>query len=309
MSAGWTLVVYCGLILLASLAGGWLPMLVRLDHRRMQVAISFVAGVILGIGLLHLLPHGVYELAQGRQHAPIDVAVWWLLLGFLLMFFLERFFQFHHHDVPADDASPLAPGHAAHAAHGHAGHGHAATGHGEHSHAHGAHTHNFSWAGAAIGLTLHSTVDGIALAAGVAADQQNQALTWGAGLGTFLAIVLHKPFDSLTIGTLMAASDWSPAWRHFVNGLYALVIPLGVLLFYLGAEHLGSDQHAFLGRALGFAAGAFLCIATSDLLPELQFHSHDRGKLSLALLAGVGLALAIVLFEGANHRHLHSLTN
>jgi zinc and cadmium transporter len=41
--------------------------------------------------------------------------------------------------------------------------------------------------------------------------------------------------------------------------------------------------------ALAFSAGTFLCIALSDLLPELQFHSHDRLKLSVALLAGVVL--------------------
>jgi zinc and cadmium transporter len=41
--------------------------------------------------------------------------------------------------------------------------------------------------------------------------------------------------------------------------------------------------------ALAFSAGTFLCIALSDLLPELQFHSHDRLKLSLALLAGMAL--------------------
>jgi zinc and cadmium transporter len=44
--------------------------------------------------------------------------------------------------------------------------------------------------------------------------------------------------------------------------------------------------------ALAFSAGTFLCIALSDLLPELQFHSHDRFKLSVALLAGVGLMAA-----------------
>ena len=52
-----------------------------------------------------------------------------------------------------------------------------------------------------------------------------------------------------------------------------------------------------LGYALGFCAGTFLCIASSDLLPELQFHSHDRFKLSAALLAGLAVAVIIGLFE------------
>ena len=52
-----------------------------------------------------------------------------------------------------------------------------------------------------------------------------------------------------------------------------------------------------IGAALAFAAGTFVCIATSDLLPELQFHSHDRLKLSLALAAGLGVAILIGLLE------------
>jgi len=48
---------YCALILLASLLGGWLPLMVRLTHTRLQVATSFVAGLMLGVGLLHLVPH------------------------------------------------------------------------------------------------------------------------------------------------------------------------------------------------------------------------------------------------------------
>ena len=43
--------------------------------------------------------------------------------------------------------------------------------------------------------------------------------------------------------------------------------------------------------------GTFLCIALSDLLPELQFHSHDRLKLSVALLVGFALMAATSAIE------------
>jgi zinc and cadmium transporter len=54
---------------------------------------------------------------------------------------------------------------------------------------------------------------------------------------------------------------------------------------------------------LAFTAGTFLSIATSDLLPELQFHTHDRGKLSLALIAGITVSALIGRFEGTGHGH------
>ena len=53
-----------------------------------------------------------------------------------------------------------------------------------------------------------------------------------------------------------------------------------------------------LGVCLG---GTFLFIALSDLLPEVQFHRHDRVPLSLALVFGVVLMGGIALLEGHDH--------
>jgi zinc and cadmium transporter len=58
---------------------------------------------------------------------------------------------------------------------------------------------------------------------------------------------------------------------------------------------------------LAFSAGTFLCISLSDLLPELQFHQHDRVKLSLALLLGLTVAYAAGRLEAAAHpSHAHA---
>jgi zinc and cadmium transporter len=280
------LATYCFIILLGSLAGGLLPLFVRLTHTRLQVAISFVAGLMLGIAVLHLMPHSWHELHS------VDTVAWWLLGGFLAMFFIQRFFQFHHHDVPEE--APEIHAHD-HDTHSHAQHGH------EHTLAHRS-ARQLSWGGAALGLTLHSLIDGVALAASVEAEFRGAEHGWLFGLGTFAVIMLHKPFDAMAIGTLMAAGGWSRMARHWVNGLFALAIPAGVALFYFGANRL-DDSHYFLGVALAFAAGTFLCIAASDLLPELQFHSHDRAKLSVSLVAGLVLAALIVKLEISGHDH------
>jgi hypothetical protein len=59
---------------------------------------------------------------------------------------------------------------------------------------------------------------------------------------------------------------------------------------------------------LAFSAGTFLCISLSDLLPELQFHQHDRVKLSLALVAGLGIAYAAGKLEAVTHSsHSHAV--
>ncbi len=292
--------IYSLAILIAALAGGWLPLAIRLTHTRMQVALSFVAGVILGIGLLHLIPHGYFELGN------IDHTVAWTLAGFLAMFFLERFFPFHQHNAPiTEPPRDISDPQSDHDSDAHE-HGHDHVHHHDHHHGHSHHgSGRMSWGGAMFGFTLHSIIDGVALGAAMHVET-GEAHGGLAGFGTFLAVVLHKPFDSLTIGTLMAASGWSRRGRHIANFLYALIAPLGVLASFLGFQQLEKSYPTAVGAVLCFAGGAFLCIATSDLLPEVQFHRHDRIKLSVSLLLGVALAAAIVLVETSGHEQHHA---
>ena len=275
------LTYYCLLILGASIVGGMIPVWFRLTHRVMECAVSFVAGVMLGVGLLHMLPHALQQTraAASSPSETSDLTVMlWVLAGLMTMFFVERFFCFHHHGVEEGEVT--------------CHHEHDS----EHDHGHG---HDITWSGAAFGLTLHSVIAGVALAASVQHGHGDLRL---AGLGTFLVILLHKPFDSMTIATLMARGGWSMGWRHLVNALFSLAIPLGAAIFYSGIVDGGQDGTT-LGYALAFAAGTFMCISLSDLLPELQFHDHDRGKLSAALLLGLALAYGVCRLEAISHSH------
>jgi zinc and cadmium transporter len=283
------LALYCLMVVIASLAGGWLPLVVRLTHLRLQLATSLVAGLMLGIALLHFLPHAAEEIDSLKTIAL------WMLAGFLSMFFLQRFFHFHHHDLPEGDPDDCDE--HEHGEHGPHGHDHAP--HGLTLAAKSA--KQLSWIGTVVGLTLHSLLDGLALAAAVATGAHDV----GGGLvgfGVALAVILHKPFDALAVSTLMTAGGRSRSSRQLLNLLFALATPVGVLLFHLGAAQFAESNPIFLGAALAFCAGTFLCIACSDLLPELQFHSHDPLKLSIALLLGLGVA---VFIGGLKHDHDH----
>ncbi|HEX2477389.1 MAG TPA: ZIP family metal transporter [Lacipirellulaceae bacterium] len=299
---------YCALVLVASIIGGMIPVWFQLTHRWMQFAVSFVAGVMLGVAVLHMLPHAIAEAVSladqsstaaqsgtfnpdpATRQAVVGTMVA-LLAGMLAMFFIERFFSYHHHDVP-EQTEPQHPSQ----------HGGRHT-HDHHSH-NGTHSHDLSWSGAALGLALHSVLNGVALAAAVG----HRGDSWLAGLGTFLVIFLHKPFDAMTIGMLMARSRRSLAWRQSVNTLFALAVPLGAILFYFGLMTDGhsptGSQQLWVAYALAFSAGTFLCISLSDLLPELQFHHHDRVKLSVALMLGLAVAYAASRLEEAT-AHVH----
>lgn len=278
------IVIYSALIVLASLAGGVLPTLFRMTHARMQVLVSGVAGFMLGVSVFHMIPH-----AAGDTRS-LDQAMWWLMIGLLAMFFLIRMFHFHHHDSVEATEEPHHHDHDC---------GH------DHDHDAGqapAKQHRLSWIGVALGLGVHTLIDGVALGASVQADAIDQTGWAFLGGGTFLAILLHKPLDAMSITSLMTAGGWSPLSRHLVNAAFSLMCPLGAVLFDLGIQQFAESRGVLIGCALAFSAGVFLCISLGDLLPEVQFHSHDRLKLSAALLAGVALAYAIGYLHPNDHK-------
>jgi zinc and cadmium transporter len=215
---------------------------------------------------------------------------------------LARFLDHHRHE-PVESADAAGGGHAcSHGHHGHAhGDAHAAGAHGDAGSGGSAMLGRGGWIGAFAGLGLHSALEGIAIAAAIelGTREGHGAL---AGFATVLVVLLHKPFDAMTLSTMLAAAGASSARRHAMNIVFAAIVPLGAVAFALGVR---GDSSGILGLALAFSAGTFLCIAAADLLPELQFHSHDRLGLTAALVAGLGIAWGIGRLEAATHSHEH----
>ena len=269
------LALYGTALFAASLLGSGLPRLFRMTHTRTQLVLSLISGLMLGVALLHLIPHAF---ANGQS---IDTVMTWTLSGLIFMLLLLRWFHFHQHDF----ASAAADCDLASAD--------------EHHHAH-AQAHLPEQAlgamGLFAGLCVHTVVDGIALGAVLIGSAHGASL---AGVGVFLAILLHKPLDALSIETLMGARGWSSTSRWTAGTVFALLCPMTAAAFYLGASAL-VPYDGLLPASLAFAAGAFICIALSDLLPEVQFHSHDRLRLTLLFLLGVGVAFALGWLEPAH---------
>ncbi len=279
-SAPWLLVVYGAGIAIASLVGGWLPTFFKITHTRMQMVMAFVAGLILGVSIYHLLPHSLVAISGA---GAVETVVAWMMAGVVLTLVLLYLFDFHEHDFSEE-------------------HGH--------QHDNGGHSDTvaspFRWVGIALGLGVHSITEGLTLGSTMRLTQHGEVTALG--LGVFLAIALHKPLDSLSIVSTMQANGASLRTKMAVNLGYALLCPLAAFATYWGALQLGHLEMAVLGRALAFAAGTFLCIALSDLLPEVHFHSHDRLKLAACFLIGTCIAYALHWVEpsalhGLEHGH------
>jgi zinc and cadmium transporter len=275
ISIGQLIAVYCIFIVISSMLGGFLPSLLKLSHIGMQLVMSLVSGFMLGIAMLHLIPFAV-------DYLPIHKVCYAMLAGVLVMFFLLRIFHVHHHGDLGDEHSHTC----------------------EHVHEHSEEKQNaLSWFGLFFGLAVHTLLDGIALSSMVMAEHSHQAGIFWPGFGMFLAVLLHKPLDALSITSLMQVGGWHARRQLIVNCIFALTCPLGALLFWFGFSQLmGGEGEELLGYTLGFSAGFFLCIALGDLLPEVQFHSHDRVKLSFCLVLGVFFSFVIE----STHSHVES---
>lgn len=281
------LAAYCVCISAASMLGGLVPKWLRLSHTSLQVLMSGVGGFMLGVAVLHLLPHAVLE-----SRRPLDWSLGWMLSGIVAMFFLIRVFHVHQHAVIEADEH-IADTHAEHAPH--------ACAHDHHDHHHHPSTDvnhpRFEWFGLAFGLAVHTIIDGFALGAAV-------AMGFAESFAIFLAVMLHKPLDAFSITTTMTAGGWKQSQRDAANIAFAFMCPLGATLFYFGVLSFGDSQYSIVGTALAFSAGVFLCVSLADILPELSFHSHDRFLLSAALLLGIMLAYVIGFFEPS---HFHQV--
>lgn len=293
---GW-LGLYSLLIAAASLFGGWLPGHLQLSHLRFQLVMSVIGGLILGIGVLHLLPHALHDLGQDEG----DSVAKWMMVGMVTMFFLLRAFHVHHH--PPEIAASIDNESSGvfsdrRNVETRAGHDHSHNSQCDHAQAPRG---RLSWAGLFFGLAVHTLMDGLALGATLQAESQHGNGPF-IGLGILLAIALHKPLDSLSITTLMTNAGKSTKARWIVNLVYTSLCPIGAAAFLLGVGQMSAGGHFVVGCSLAFSAGVFICIALADLLPEMEFHSHNRVRLSIALLLGIGLAWAIQFLEPA---HLH----
>jgi zinc and cadmium transporter len=286
---GW-LAFYSISILLFSLAGGYLPFRGGITHDRLQLYLSLAAGVMLGAAFFHVMPDAL-------EYCGPKAFGWWISLGAVGTFCIERFIAPHSHEVN---------GHHHH----HAGHNHG----GEHLHAEvegrrAAAPGVGGWM-AVLGLTLHTFMNGVALAGGVESDLHEKSAHLMGGLSMpglilFLAIVLHKPADALAISAVLSRKGTSPWKLTLVQIGFALMVPVGATCFLLTKGALKENmQSQLIGAALAFSAGTFLFIALSDLLPEVQFHRHDRIPLFLALAAGIVLMAAIAYLE-VHEEHEH----
>ncbi len=252
-------------ISLASLAGALTLSLGRARLERVIfLLVAFAVGAMLGGALLHLIPESYEALGGGPETGLL------VLTGVVAFFVLEKFLHWRHqHGVP--EALEGATGHVQH---------------GHHHHAPDA-AAPFALVNL-VGSVAHNLIDGAIVAASYMVSLQT-------GLVTTLAVMLHEIPQEIGNFGVLVYGGYPPRKAllyNFAAGLGSLV-GAGLVL------GLGEGVEGLSDVLLPITAGAFLYIAGSDLIPELnRRHSYPAtkaiGQLVMMLLGIAVMALPLL---------------
>ncbi len=215
--------------------------------RQVGLLIAVGAGIRIGAAYFDLVPEAVEHLGS------MDAAMIFTAVGFLAFYAIEKLTALH---VGHETATELD--------------------HGEVEHRH------IGLIGG-IGMSLHSFLDGVALAAGLAV---------GGGLGLVIAVVvvMHRFSDGIGIVSLMVASRMPRAEMVRWVGLVALAPVVGVIVGLLLPV-----PDPVLGGMLAVFAGFFLYIGAAELLPEAHRSDRSRWVVAATIAGVIGIYLVSVL--------------
>lgn len=259
MSAGVLAIGSVLLVSLVSLAGAFTLSLGRARLERvMFLLVSFAVGAMLSGALLHLIPRAYEQLEDGALIGAL------VLAGVFGFFVLEKFLHWRHHHGTPEEAD--------------GGNGH------HHGHRHEVApfaTMNL------IGDAVHNLVDGMIVAAAY-------LVSIPAGIVTTLAVMLHEIPQEIGDFGVLVYGGYSPKKALLFNFLSGLVGVVGAVIALI----IGARVEGFADYLLPITAGAFIYIAGSDLIPELnQHHSHSASQSALQLLMMV-LGASVMLLPG-----------
>tara|TARA_B100000029_G_scaffold516253_2_gene628132 strand:+ start:153217 stop:154077 length:861 start_codon:yes stop_codon:yes gene_type:complete len=257
-----------------SLLGGRLSEYVTLTHTRTQFVMSLVAGFLLGIAMFHLLLH---SLEDNHEPGGSKTTIGFMVLGIILIVVMLRIFRFHQHEISHEAVEMQEKQNNGNQSNNTDG------------------INRGSVLSIGLGLGLHTVIEGIALGASIQRGLAHEGTAILVGLGVFLAIMAHKPLEAYFIIALMRVAGYTKRACTLTNYSFAILCPVITILTFVGIG-MFSELH-ISGYIMAFSAGVFVCISLGDLLPEIHFHSHDRGILAVAFLLGIGLAYCLFLYE------------
>ena len=223
------------------------------------VLVSFSVGALFGDAFVHLIPEA-FE--SGFSGSAIST---FILLGIIIFFVLEKFIHWRHSHTEADEVCEV------------------------HCEAHKEEM-QIKPAGYMILLsdTAHNFLDGIIIAASYMVSVE-------VGITTTIAVILHEIPQEIGQFGLLLHYGFSKFKALLFNFYSALSAVLGAVVALL----LGAQIDGFTPFIISIAAGGFIYIAGSDLVPEIHKTSDPKKSTIqfISILGGIALMFAFLLIE------------
>ncbi len=142
-----------------------------------------------------------------------------------------------------------------------------------------------------IGDTLHNAIDGVALGAAFVVSP-------AAGIGAALAIAAHEIPQEIGDFGILLGRGMKPRKVIMVNVLSALATVVTALLTYALADTYEINTAPLLALAAGF----FIYIAASDIVPDIHEKPRREGNAqALMLLVGVVIVATVIALTPHSH--------
>jgi len=132
-----------------------------------------------------------------------------------------------------------------------------------------------------IGLLVHSLIDGVVIGAGFEVSRS-------LGILSTLAVLLHELPEGISSMSVMLYSGHTIKEATRQSSWVALATPIGALGTYFLLRNI---DRSLLGIMLAIAAGSFLYVAASDLIPEI----HKKSKIFNIFLTLLGILIPVLI--------------
>lgn len=142
-----------------------------------------------------------------------------------------------------------------------------------------------------IGDTLHNAIDGVAIGAAFLVNP-------AAGIGTAIAVAAHELPQEMGDFGILLGRGMRPRNVVIVNLLSALATVITAMATYL----VGSANDINPAPLLAVAAGFFIYVAASDIIPEIHERPRREANQQAAILF-IGVALIATVILSMPHSH------
>lgn len=241
---------------LVSLIGALIIALSKKNINKLLLGlVALSGGGLMGGAFLHLIPEAIEEI--GHEAEQLQTIFLFVIVGFLLFLLIEQYLHWHHHHHPTEEHCQASEDCA---------------------------PKKPMSALIIFGDAIHNLIDGLIIAASFIVNP-------AVGVVTTLAVALHEIPQEIGDFGVLIYGGYTKKKALLFNFLSGLMAVFGGIMGFVFSE-MAATATLYL---LPIAAGGFIYIAASDLVPEIKHGEHGTrmARNFIIFICGIGIMLLL----------------